>query len=317
MTAKYILIATGAWPFSPPFEGSEHCITSNEIFTVEELPKRVVIAGGGYIANEFAAILHGLGSKVTLVNRSDIILRAYDHDLRERWIELARAKGIDVRLNAPFQKIVKNDDGSLTVHCDNHEPVDCDIVLNATGRVPNIQGLGLENVDIKTERGAIVVDEYSKTSCDSIYAVGDVTNRMQLTPVAIREGQAFADTVFKDKPTTVNYDNIPTAVFTQPPIGTVGLTEEKAREKYGEVKIYTSDFRPMKNIFSDHAERGLYKMIVDAKTDKVVGLHMIGPELAEILQGAAVAIKAGLTKADFDATVAIHPSMAEELVLLK
>ena len=318
VTARYILVATGAWPMVPDIEGAEHGITSNEVFHIDEMPKRVVIAGGGYIANEFAGIFHEFGAHVTIVNRSDTILRGYDTQIRDRLLQISMVKGINFRFNAPFEKIEKNEDGTLCVRIKGGDPIACDLLLFATGRQPNSNGLGLENAGVELDdNGAIKVDEFSKTSCESIYAVGDVTNRVQLTPVAIREGHAFADTVFGNNPRKVDYTNIPSAVFSHPPIGAVGMTEAEARNKLGTIKVYTSDFRAMKNVLANRNERALYKMIVDAATDKVVGLHMIGPDAPEILQAAAVAVKAGLTKQDFDDTVALHPSMAEELVLLK
>ncbi|CAN5233015.1 glutathione-disulfide reductase [soil metagenome] len=318
VTARYILVATGAWPMVPDIEGAEHGITSNEVFHIDEMPKRVVIAGGGYIANEFAGIFHEFGAHVTIVNRSDTILRGYDAQIRDRLLQISMVKGINFRFNAPFEKIEKNEDGTLCVRIKGGDPVACDLLLFATGRQPNSKGLGLENAGVDLDdHGAIKVDEFSKTSCESIYAVGDVTNRVQLTPVAIREGHAFADTVFGNNPRKVDYTNIPSAVFSHPPIGAVGMTEAEARNKLGTVKVYTSDFRAMKNVLANRNERALYKMIVDAATNKVVGLHMIGPDAPEILQAAAVAVKAGLTKQDFDDTVALHPSMAEELVLRK
>lgn len=318
VTAKYILIATGARPSSLDFPGSEHTITSNEAFHLDELPKRVIIAGGGYIANEFAGIFNEFGSKVTIVNRSDVLLRSYDHSLRDRLLQISLTKGIDFKFNTTFEAIEKQGDGTLLVRLSGAEDMEVDLVLLAIGRDPNVEGLRLDNVGVETgKRGEIVVDEYSRTNVDYIYAVGDVTDRVQLTPVAIREGQAFADTVFNDDPKTVDYGCIPSAVFSHPPIAAVGMTEGEARNTIGSVKVYMSDFLPMKNVVAGRNERGLYKMICDAANDRIVGIHMIGPEAPEILQGAAVAVKAGLTKADFDATVAIHPTMAEELVLLK
>ena len=317
-TARYILIATGARPHVPSCPGHELGITSNEAFHLDAIPKRILIAGAGYIANEFAGIFHEFGAKVTLINRSDQLLRGYDESVRDRLLQISITKGIDFRFNAEFRKIEKNEDGSLRVHMTSHDPLDVDCVMFATGRVPNIEGLGLENAGVKIDdRNAITVDDYSKTNIDHIYAVGDVTNRVQLTPVAIREGQAFADTVFGGKPSTVDYGCIPSAVFSHPPIASVGMTEAQAMNTLGSVKVYTSDFRPMKNVVAHRNERALYKMICDAENGRIVGVHMIGPEAPEIMQAAAVAVKAGLTKADFDATVAIHPTMAEELVLLK
>ncbi|MCW3835115.1 glutathione-disulfide reductase [Sphingomonas canadensis] len=317
VTAKYILIATGARPQVPECPGHELGITSNEVFHLEALPKRILIAGGGYIANEFAGIFNEFGTKVTLMNRSDVILRGYDAQLRDRLLQISMAKGIDFRFNAAFEKIEKSA-GGLTVHMSGHDPVTVDTVLFATGRVPNIEGLGLENAGVETnQRGAIKVDADNRSTCDSIYAVGDVTDRIQLTPVAIREGHAFADSVFGGKPWQVDYDCVPSAVFSHPPLASVGMTEAQARNTLGSVAVYTSDFRPMKNVLAGRNERSLYKMVCDASTGRVVGLHMIGPDAPEILQAAAVAVKAGLTKDAFDQTVALHPSMAEELVLLK
>ncbi|HYD04539.1 MAG TPA: glutathione-disulfide reductase [Reyranella sp.] len=317
ISAKYILVSTGAWPVVPEFEGSDLAITSNEVFHLPKLPRRVVIQGAGYIAMEFAGIFNALGSIVTVVNRSDAILRGYDESLRDRLLQITMARGIQYRFNCPIEKIEKAGD-CYSVTVQGHDPFEADAVLIATGRQPNTKGLGLESAGVElAPNGAVLVGDDNKSSCDSIYAVGDVTDRVQLTPVAIREGQAFADTVFGSKPTTVDYGCIPSAVFSQPPLAGVGLTEGQARNKYGSIRVFSSDFRPMKNVFAGRQERGLYKLIVDAATDKVLGLHMIGPEAPEILQAAAVAVKAGLAKADFDATVALHPSMAEELVLMK
>lgn len=318
VTAKYILVAVGAWPDVPEFPGSEHMLTSNEMFHLDKLPETVIISGGGYIANEFAGIFNGLGSEVFVVNRSDVILRGYDESLRDRLLQIAMTKGINYKFNCTFDKIEKREDGALDVYMDGKPAMRADVVLAATGRRPKIEGLGLENAGVETnDKGAIKVDEYSRTNVDSIYAVGDVTDRVQLTPVAIREGQAFAETVFNDTPKTVDYSCIPSAVFSQPPIASVGLTEGEARTQYGNIKVYSSDFRAMRNAFADRPERSLYKMIVEATNEKILGLHMIGPDAPEILQAAAVAVKAGLTKQAFDDTIALHPSMAEELVLLK
>ncbi|PZU57553.1 MAG: glutathione-disulfide reductase [Sphingobium sp.] len=318
VTAKVILVATGAWPLVPEVEGAEHGITSNEVFHLEDCPRRVVIVGGGYIANEFAGIFHEFGAHVTLLNRSDQMLRSYDAQIRDRLLQISMGKGINFRFNAEMERIEKNEDGTLCVRIKGGDPLACDLLLFATGRRPKSDGLGLEAVGVELDgQGAIKVDEYNRTSVESIYAVGDVTNRVQLTPVAIREGHAFADTVFGGNPRTVDYSCIPSAVFSHPPMAGVGLTEAQARNTFGTIKVYTSDFRAMKNVLANRNERALYKMIVDATTDRVIGLHMIGPDAPEILQAAAVAVKAGLTKQDFDDTVALHPSMAEELVLLK
>lgn len=318
ITARHILIAVGAWPVVPPFPGHEHAITSNEVFHLPSLPRRVVIKGAGYIALEFAGIFNALGSQVTVVNRSDQILRSYDVDLRARLLTMMQARGVEFRFDSPITGIEKRADGSLLVSAAKGEPIEADVVLVAAGRKPKTAGLGLEEVGVKLGfNGEIIVDEYGQTSVPSIHAVGDVTDRVQLTPVAIREGHAFADTVFGGKPRTTSYEAIPSAVFSQPPLAAVGLTEAQARERFVEVKVFTSDFRPMKNMFSKVAERGFYKLVVDGQSDRVLGVHMIGPEAPEVLQAAAIAVKAGLTKADFDATMALHPSMAEELVLMR
>jgi len=319
LTARIILVATGARPHVPDFPGSEHVITSNEAFHLEAVPRRILIAGGGYIANEFAGIFNAFGSKVTIANRSDAILRGYDESVRDRLLQISMVKGITFLFMAAFEWVKKQDDGTLLVKLTGQEPALYDAVMVATGRVPNTQGLGLERVGVELgPRGEIVVDAFSRTSIDHIYAVGDVTDRVQLTPVAIREGQAFADSVFgPGAPYAVDHTLVPSAVFSHPPIAAVGLTEGEARNKLGSIRVYQADFRPMKNVLAGRNERSLYKMIVDAATDRIVGLHMIGPEAPEILQAAAIAVKAGLTKADFDATIAIHPTMAEELVLFK
>lgn len=318
ITAGKILIATGAWPAIPKCPGQEHGITSNEAFHLPAVPKRILIAGAGYIANEFAGIFHQLGAHVTLINRTDVILRGYDESIRDRLLQISMMKGIDFRFHAAFEGIEKDADGCLTVSMANHDPITVDCVMFATGRDPHTAGLGLDSAGVELDdKGAVKVDADGRTTCPSIFAIGDVTNRVQLTPVAIREGQAFADTQFGDKPHRVDYDNIPSAVFSHPPMAGVGLTERQAKERFGSVKVYTSDFRPMKNVLAGRNERALYKMICDEITGKVLGLHMIGPDAPEILQAAAVAVKAGLTKDAFDQTVALHPSMAEELVLLK
>jgi glutathione reductase (NADPH) len=318
VTSKYILIATGARPHIPTCAGHEYGITSNEAFHLESVPKRILIAGAGYIANEFAGIFNEFGAKVTLINRSDQILRGYDEQIRDRLLQISMMKGLDFRFNAKFEGIEKQADGSLKVSMSNHAPIEVDCVMFATGRVPNTENLGLAAAGVElNEKGAIRVDEDNRSSVPSIYAVGDVTDRIQLTPVAIREGQAFADTIFGNKPTRVDYHCVPAAVFSHPQMAGVGLTESQAKIKFGSVKVYVSDFRPMKNVLAGRNERALYKMICDGETNKILGIHMIGPEAAEILQAAAVAVKAGLTKDAFDQTVALHPTMAEELVLMK
>ena len=317
VTAKHILVATGAHPHVPKCKGHELGITSNEAFHLDAIPSRILIAGGGYIANEFAGIFNEFGSKVTIMTRTDQMLRSYDESLRERLLHISMLKGIDFRFHAEFEGIEKKGK-CLRVSMSNHEPIDVDCVMFATGRVPNTAGLGLDKAGVERgDKGEIKVDRFSKTNVDHIYAVGDVTDRVQLTPVAIREGQAFAQTVFgKGDPCAVDHSCIPSAVFSHPPLCGVGLTEKQARQKLGAVKVYSSDFRPMKNVLAGRDERSLYKMVCD-EADKIVGIHMIGPDAPEIMQAAAVAVKAGLTKADFDATTAIHPTMAEELVLLR
>jgi glutathione reductase (NADPH) len=316
--AKYILIATGARPHVPDCPGNEHGFTSNEAFHLDALPKRLLIAGGGYIANEFAGVFHQFGTHVTIINRSDQLLRGYDEQLRDRLLQISLTKGIDFRFNASFRGIEKQVDGTLKVSMTEHDDLIVDGVMYATGRLPNTDGLGLEKLGVELgERGEIKVDRFSKSNVDSIYAVGDVTDRVQLTPVAIREGQAFADTVFGNNPTTVDYQCVPSAVFSHPPLCGVGMTEGQARNELGSVKTYVSDFRPMKNVLAGRNERSLYKLVCDGENGKIVGIHLLGPDAPEILQAAAIAVKAGLTKADFDATVAIHPTMAEELVLMR
>ncbi|WP_265570365.1 glutathione-disulfide reductase [Sphingomicrobium nitratireducens] len=319
VTVDKILVAVGAWPFMPDIPGIEHAITSNEVFHLPELPKRVAIAGGGYIANEFAGIFNQFGAHVTIVNRSDTILRGYDEQVRDRLLQISMTKGIDFRFNSTFETIEKMDDGRLHLTMKGCDDMEVDQLVFATGRIPKTDDLGCEVAGVSLDdKGAIKVDEYNQTSAKGVFAVGDVTDRIQLTPVAIREGHAFADTQFGDAPRTVDYDFVPNAVFSHPPVAAVGLTESQARERFGnEVKTYTSDFRAMKNVLANRHERSLYKLVVEPVSDKVVGIHMIGPETPEILQAAAIAVKAGLTKADFDATVALHPTMAEELVLMR
>jgi glutathione reductase (NADPH) len=318
ITAGKVLISTGARPNMPVIEGVEHAISSNEVFHLEELPKRIVIAGGGYIANEFAGIFHQFGSHVIVVNRSDVILRGYDEQMRDRLLQISMTKGIEYRFNSSFNRIGKQEDGGLLVDMEGCDDIEADAVLFAVGRIPNVEELGLEEVGVELgEKGQVKVDANSQTNVPSIFAVGDVTDRIQLTPVAIREGHAFADTQFGNDPWTVDHDCVPHAVFSHPPIASVGMTESQARNRLGQVRTYTSDFRPMKNVLAGRNERSLYKLVVDGATDQVVGIHMIGPDAPEILQAAAVAVKAGLKKADFDATVALHPTMSEELVLMR
>ena len=317
INAKFILVATGARPQIAAVPGIEHAITSNEVFRLDKLPERILIAGGGYIANEFAGIFNELGSKVTVVNRGDQILRSYDAQIRDRLLQISMSKGIQFLFNAPLKSIERRANGMLDVRLGDTS-VECDAMLCAVGRVPNTEALGLDTAGVELDaNGAVKVDEYSRSTCPSIYAVGDVTNRVQLTPVAIREGQAFAETVFGNQPTKVDYNCIPSAVFSHPPLAGVGLTEAQARSRLGSVKVYTSDFRPMKNVLANRNERALFKLVVDDTDDRIVGAHMIGPDAPEILQPLAVAVKARLRKAQLDECVAIHPTMAEELVLMK
>jgi glutathione reductase (NADPH) len=318
VTADKILIATGATPVMPQLEGVEHAISSNEVFHLDALPKRIVIAGGGYIANEFAGIFHQFGSHVTLVNRTDVILRGYDQQIVDRLMQISIRKGIDFRFHSTIDKIEKGDGGSLHVTMTGCDDIEADQVLFATGRKPNTSALRLEKAGVEiAAKGQIKVDADNRTNVPSIFAVGDVADRIQLTPVAIREGQAFADTFFGNKPTQVDYNCVPSAVFSHPPLAGVGMTEGEARNSLGQIKTYTSDFRAMKNALAGRNERSLYKLVVDESTDRIVGIHMIGPDAPEILQAAAIAVKARLKKADFDATVALHPTMAEELVLMR
>ena len=318
ITADKILIATGARPLIPDLPGAEFGISSNEVFHLEKLPERLLIAGGGYIANEFAGVFHELGVHVTLINRSDTILRGWDQSLRDRLLQISLGKGIKFEFNCGFQSVEKRDDNTLSIRSQHGEAIEGDMLLWAIGRRPNIEGLGLEAAGVAVnDRHAIEVDEDSRTNVDNIYAVGDVTDRIQLTPIAIREGQAFADTVFGNKPWRVDHSCVASAVFANPPLASVGLTEAEARNTLGTIKVFTSDFRPMRNVLAGRNERALYKLVVDAASDRVVGAHMIGPDAPEIMQALAIAVKAKLTKAQFDETVALHPTMAEELVLMK
>jgi glutathione reductase (NADPH) len=318
VSARLILIATGAVPRMPDCPGAEHGITSNEVFELARIPQRVVIVGGGYIAMEFGGIFNKLGSKVTFVNRSGEILRHYDVAIRQRLIAISQTKGIEFRFHAQIESVAQDPAGGITARIADQAPIDADLIVFALGRQPNSMGLGLDEVGVhKDAAGAVMVDEDNRSTVPSIFAVGDVTNRVQLTPVAIREGHAFADSQFGSTPRRVNYEYIPTAVFSHPPIAAVGYTEDRARAAFSKIRVYSSDFRPMKNVLAGREERCLYKLITDAETDRVIGLHMIGPEAPEILQAAAVAVKSGLTKADFNETVALHPTMSEELVLFR
>lgn len=318
ITAKYILIATGGRPnIDPKLPGREHVITSNEAFDLKTMPRRVVVAGGGYIAVEFASIFNGLGADVTLVYRGEKILRGFDEDLRDGLTAAMTKRGIRIVTGQVFTKIEKSG-GALAGHLTGGEILEADAIMFAIGRSPNSTGLGLEAAGVKLDGdGAVVVDAGSRTTVASIYAVGDVTNRVNLTPVAIREGHAFADSVFGGKPKSVDYKMIPTAVFATPEIGTVGFSEHEARTQFGAVDIYKGSFRPMKSIIAGRDERMMMKVIVEAASDRVVGVHLLGPDSAEIAQMAAIALRMGATKSDFDQTMALHPSAAEELVTLR
>jgi len=319
VTAKYILIAVGAAPnVDTSLPGAEHVITSNEAFHLADLPDRIVVAGGGYIAVEFAGIFNGLGVDTTLIYRGEEILRGFDMDLRKAVREEMEKKGIRVVLGDVFTSIEKHADGRLTGHTKKGEALEAGQIMFAIGRRPFTADLGLEKAGVDLDDiGAIVVDETSKSSVDSIYAVGDVTNRANLTPVAIREGHAFADSTFGGKPWTVNHDLIATAVFSQPELGTVGLTQEEALARTPNLDIYTSSFRPMKHTLSGRDEKMLMKLLVDADTDKVLGVHVLGPDAGELAQVLGITLQMGATKADFDRTIAVHPTAAEELVTMR
>ena len=318
VTAERIIVAVGGTPnIDETLEGHEHCITSNDVFHLKELPERIVIAGGGYIAVEFACIFAGLGSQVSLVYRGEEILRGFDGDLRKMLHEEMTAKGIDVICEDTFAKISKLVAGEFLVTNKSGKEIVADQVLMAIGRSPNTKGLGLENANVETDdKGNIKVDAYSKTSVDNIWAVGDVTNRVQLTPVAIHESMCLIETEYKDNPTKPDHELIATAVFSQPEIGTIGLGEEAAAERFSDLEVYRAHFRPMRNTLSGASDKMLMKIIVDATTDRVVGLHIMGHAAGEIAQALGVAIKMGATKADFDKTMAVHPTAAEELVTM-
>jgi len=316
-TAEYILVAVGGWPVVPDIPGKDLAITSNEAFFLDDLPARVLVVGGGYISVEFAGIFHGLGSQVTQLYRGPLFLRGFDDDMRSFLADEMRKKKIDLRFDTNITALAKTDGGIQATLTDG-STLEADVVMYATGRAPLTANLGLEAAGVEINaKGAVVVDEYSKTSVDNIYAVGDVTDRINLTPVAIREGHAVSDTLFGNKPSKADHVDVPSAVFSQPPMGSVGLTEAEARAQYGAVAIYKSDFRAMKSTLSGSDEKVLMKLIVDRASDRVVGCHMIGPEAGEIIQGIGIAVKCGATKAQFDATVGIHPTTAEELVTMR
>ena len=314
--AETILVATGGWPTLPEIPGIEHAITSNEAFHLDELPRRIVVVGGGYVAVEFAGIFNGLGSRVTQLYRGEQILRGFDDDVRASLAREMCEKGVDLRVESDVGGIEKAPD-HLVLNLKDETTVEADAVMYATGRKPITAGMGLEEVGVELDdEGAVVVDEWSCTAVPNIYAIGDCTDRMNLTPVAIAEGAAFADSVYGGKPRKMDYALVPTAVFSQPSVATVGLTEARARETYGAVEIYKSTFRPLKHTLSGRDEMTMMKLVVDGASDRVVGCHMVGADAAEIIQGLAVALKCGATKAQFDATVGIHPTAAEEFVTM-
>ncbi len=318
ITAERLLIAVGGWPFVPEIPGKEHVVSSNEIFDLETFPKRLVVVGGGYIAVEFAGIFNGLGAEVTQLYRGELFLRGFDNEIRQFAAEEIRKKGTHLRFNCDVSSIEKQSDGSLTVNLNDGSSITADAVLYATGRKPHLHDLGMENINIKlTDKGYIDVNEQFQTSEPSIYALGDVIGGMELTPVALAEGMALAKHLYNNEPCKVDYNNIATTVFCQPNIGTIGLSEEQARVEHSNVVKYRSTFRAMKHTISGSEERTLMKLLVDGDSDKILGAHMVGPDAGEIMQGLAIALKAGATKADFDATIGIHPTAAEEFVTMR
>jgi len=320
-TARHVLIATGGRPVRPDIPGAGLAITSDEAFQLAELPCRVLIVGGGYVGVEFGGIFHGLGAHVAIAYRGEQILRGFDDDVRHHLHDELVRKGLDVRLHCDLRGIERRADGSLAATLatgGTPQQLEVDAVMFATGRQPVTAGLGLEAAGVQLDaNGAVIVDEYSRSSVPSIHAVGDVTNRVALTPVAIREGAAVATTLFGGQRVAMDHRDVPHAVFSQPPVGTVGLSEAAAAAAYESVDVYTATFRPLKNTLSGRNERTLVKLVIDAATQRVVGAHMVGPDAPEIIQGVAIAVKAGLTKEQFDATVAVHPTAAEEFVTLR
>ena len=317
VTAEHVLIATGGTPWVPDIPGIEHAITSNEAFDLGQLPARVAVVGGGFIACEFSGIFNGLGAAVTQIYRGDAVLRGFDQDVRRVVSEELVKKGIDLKLESDIASIEKTASG-LELSLRNGESLDVDQVMYATGRVPLVRDLGLREIGVEMRAdGRIVVDDYSRTNIEHIYAVGDVTSRVNLTPVALYEGHSFADTVFGDKNRPVNHQFVPSAVFSQPPVGTVGYSEEDALHHIGPIDVYLSEFRPMKHTLSGRDEKTMMKLIVERESQKVVGIHIVGLDAPEIVQGFAVAVKSGLTKERFDCTIGIHPTAAEELVTMR
>ena len=317
-SAKHILVATGSWPQVPQIPGREHAITSNEAFHLERLPRRAVLFGGGYIAVEFASIFNGLGVDTTLAYRGKRLLRSFDAEIGERLGEEMAAKGVKIRFSTELKAIGKQRGSSLQIQYSDGTRQETDLVMLATGRRPNSAKLGLESAGVQLAAdGAVIVDKYSTTSVDSIHAIGDLTNRMNLTPVATAEAMWLARTLFRNEPTAVDHDNVPTAIFSHPNVATVGLSEERARERFGAVDVYKTGFRALKLTLTEEKERTFMKLVVDRASDVVVGAHMIGPDAGEVIQGIAIAVKLGATKAQFDATIGIHPTAAEEFVTLR
>ncbi len=318
VSAERILIATGGKPHLPEgLPGVELGITSNEAFLLEKFPRRVLIVGGGYVALEFANIFHGLGAETCILHRGDQMLRGFDTDLRAHMHIESERRGIKLMMKSTLARLEKAN-GAIRATLSSGETVEAEAVMHAVGRSPHTAGLGLENAGVKVDSaGAVIVNEFSQSSVESIYALGDVTNRMNLTPVAIRDGQAFADTIYNNRPTPVDHSAVPSAVFARPPIGSVGLTEDDARRSHAAVDVYRTSFRPMRNMITSNHERTLMKIVVDAGTDQLLGVHVAGEDAPEMIQLAAVAVKAGLTKKQWDSTVALHPTAAEELVLMR
>lgn len=318
VTAEKIMIATGGKPRKPSYTGSEHAIVSDDAFYLKELPKHVVIEGAGYIGVEFAHIFHGMGSKVTLIHRGDQILRGFDQEIRDFLVSEIKKQGINIILETNISEITL-EAGKKHVKTDNNDSIECDLVLSAIGRTPYTQGLGLDNAKVThKDNGQIIVNEEYQTNIPHIYALGDVTDRIQLTPVAIAEGHVLADRLFNNQPERmVSYDNIATAVFSNPPIGTAGLSEEEARKKYSNIKCFTSNFKPMLHTLSGRDERTFMKLVVDQDTDIVVGAHICGRDAPEMMQAIGIALNCKATKADFDRTIGIHPTSAEEFVTMR
>jgi len=317
IATEKILVATGGWPSVPEMPGKEHIITSNEAFLLEELPERIVIVGGGYIAVEFAGIFHGLGVDTTLLYRGPLFLRGFDNDIREHLSAEMRKKGLKLQFETNITSIEKKGE-SFLAHLTTDETISTDLIMYATGRHPNTQDLGLEQAGVElNSKNAIIVDQNYQSTVSSIYAIGDVTDRVNLTPVATAEGAVLARALYNNQASSVDYNDIPTCIFSQPNLGTVGLTEEQAREKHNHIEIYKSTFTPMKLSLTGSEEKTFMKLIVDKSTDKIIGVHMLGPDAGEIIQGIGIAIKAGATKAHFDATIGIHPTTAEEFVTMR